>query len=893
MRRKRKERVMFWPSLAATAIVGVLFVTDSLRQQYGMTTPGATRLVQSWQRFGGRGLSTRAARPPQTLDSRGAASPRGGDAEASPSDRGFLGFAAKGVGLHTEFLLAPPSHPGATARLHAPVRDEREELAGLAAPAPTARGLGLGQPVSHPSSARSNSTADAGQRSPMAAEVTPSGARTAAAMPGGERPVLNVRPQQPPAAEPAAGEVTGPADAIPPSLRGTERGKGAGAAWPRTPSLDALLVEVARHRATATWAARVRQTLGALQSVESITDPRSGELLAELGILAEAGLALGEEQAEDRPFQERLLRAAHSVHRRAVVWNSVWRVGQGSERRMASARPNRREPLDHLLADIRHRTAATGDAEAWESYLLLDQVSRLAEMPDAHQRRIIAQRWLSRIEWDGLQSPQRQWLDDPSVHRLAAGLRPWAASPVEYAGLLAQLERQESDALDLGGIEVAAAVQSLRFAGHAPAADVAESINTYYRNANIRVAVSAELLQRLLPEVPSRTQDIRQTILGTPVRGAGKIDSRLAISLVPSRDAWQLDLHTLGTVNARTSARRGPVSVSNRSHAAFAATTPIRVDRGGFQIGDTDVSVDSRTQLGGLRTDYDGFPIIDSLVRGIALSQYQEAAGQARRQSESVMRGEISRTVTAEVDQQISDASDRTAQRLLGPLGRLQLAPLVVDLETTESRLAARYRVAGDWQLAAFTPRPRAMSDSLLSLQVHQSALNNTFEQLAPGDGPQPIRELVATFLQMFGAADASVPAEIPEDVSIQFASTRPVTVEIDEDRLWLTLRIVRLTREGGIDLSHFIVRAAYRADVDGLQARLVRDGGLRISGPRMGMRERLPVRAIFHAVLAEDRPLPLVSPALASHRAAAGLEVRSLQLTDGWIGLAIAAKRP
>lgn len=875
MRRKRNERVMFWPSVAATAIVGVLLVVDSLRQQGGVSAPDAMRLVQSWQRSTGRPVAPRSVYSPRTLDSIGAATPRSGDGEASPSDRGILGMAANGTAPHTEFLLSPPETPGTTATLHAPVRDEREELAGLAAPA---------SPFRH---------ARFGTAAKFSASGSPPFAGGPVASPEHNRPTMrNVRPQLSIAAEPLSGEATETARTVTANRRSANWAKGPGAAWPRTPSLDILLSDVSREAPSAAWAARVRRTLDALQRLASISDPHSGPLVEELASLAEAGLALGEEQIHDRRFQERLLRAAYAVHRRAVVWTRVWRVsegGEGGEIRTVAARKSRREPLDDLLGDIRDHAATTGDADGWERYLLLDQIGRLADAPDAEQRQILAQRWLSRIEWEGLQSFQREWLNDAKVHRLAAWLRPWAASPVEYAGLLAQLERQESDAIDLGGIDVATAVQSLRFAGHAPAADVAEAINTYYRNANIRVAVSADLLQRLLPELPSRTTDVRQTIMGAPVRGAAEIDSELAISLVPSTEAWQLDLRTDGAVNARTAARRGPVRVSNRSQAMFAATTPIRVDRRGVRIGDTDVAVRSRTHLGGLRTDYDGFPLIDSLIRGIALSRYEEAAGQARYQSEGLMREEISRTVSAEVDQQISDASDRMADRLLGPLGRLQLAPLVVDLETTHSRLAARYRVAGDWQLAAFTPRPRAMSDSLLSLQVHQSALNNTFEQLVPAETPQPIRELAAKLLQMFGGSAAAVPADIPDDVSIQFASTRPITVEIHQDRLWLTLRVVRLTRAGGLDLSHFIVRAAYRAEVEGLEARLVRDGGLRISGPRMGMRERLPVRAIFSAVLAEERPIPLVSPALASHPAAAGLEVSTLDLTDGWIGLAIA----
>jgi len=249
--------------------------------------------------------------------------------------------------------------------------------------------------------------------------------------------------------------------------------------------------------------------------------------------------------------------------------------------------------------------------------------------------------------------------------------------------------------------------------------------------------------------------------------------------------------------------------------------------------------------------------------------------------------------VSTEINQEIDRASSELSERLLGPLGRLRLSPLVVDLQTTESRLVARYRVAGNWQMAAFTPRPRALSNSLLSIQVHQSTLNNTFESLAPAGEPQALTEIYAQLMEMFGAEAPELDVDLPPNVKIQFANTRPITVEIEEDRLWLTLRVVRLTDERDLNLSHFVVRVAYRPVIDGLQTSLRREGVLRIDGPRLGMRERIPVRAIFNKVLHKDRELPLVAKSLASHPDAAKLTVGMLQLTDGWICLAICPAEP
>ena len=57
-------------------------------------------------------------------------------------------------------------------------------------------------------------------------------------------------------------------------------------------------------------------------------------------------------------------------------------------------------------------------------------------------------------------------------------------------------------------------------------------------------------------------------------------------------------------------------------------------------------------------------------------------------------------------------------------------------------RLIARYRLAGTNHLGAFTPRPQAPSDTMLSVQVHESMLNNTIDKLALSGKRTKLRQL-------------------------------------------------------------------------------------------------------------------------------------------------------
>ncbi len=650
----------------------------------------------------------------------------------------------------------------------------------------------------------------------------------------------------------------------------------------------------------ARWAGQVDSRLRRLQSFDWLGDPDAGSTLQQLATFAEAGLQLAE-QVDDRQLQIQWLRTAHGLNRRLAVWGAVWKVVDSGARQSIDGS----RPVFSVLADsdaarklatkiagladqVESELARSNDPGGWHEFLLLDDIRAAVDNGSPAARAEVAQRFLSRLQWYGLQPSQRQWLDRPAVNELADSLRTWSATPIDYAKLVRDLERQENNAIDLSAIDVADAVQSLRFSGREASVAVAKSITTHYRNANMRFAVTDQLMRRLLPPVQSQVQPVRTTLLGSRVRGTSQINSDLDLRLVPSRDRWSLELLTQGDVSTRAVGLNGPVALRTVGNSNFLASTPIQLTTDAVKIGSSSVSVNNQTRLRGIRSDYDGLPLIGSLVRSIAAGRYADSAPIANRITESRIRQSISGEIDQQVQEKVRKATGQFSDVVVGPLGRMDLEPMVVDMETTPSRLLARYRLAGDWQMAAFTPRPRAPHNSLMSLQLHQSAINNTLEQMVPRDEPASIRDMVDSAMSQFGVDTRPIIADLPDDVTIQFAPTRPITVEIEDDRLWLTLRIVQLKGEDGFELRTFIVRAKYRAEFDGNRAYLVRDSGLSIQGPRMSMRQRLPARAIFNKVLDDDRPLPLTMPQMAEHPAVQDLEVSQLILRDGWIGLAM-----
>lgn len=803
------------------------------------------------------------------------------------------------------------SEPPVSAELRAPVINRKRELAGLNVggelrPVAAVQTVLAGQAAAH--AARRGGSNRGGSSSVTRAQLAEPMHRSAEDT-GGASAYVGDRPR-------AAGRGFEP-------VRRCRHGLGGG--WPETPQLDHQLQQaaVALNRLAdhsklvslssdeladadasddsavsgfAAWQDDVRDQLDRLRQLPSITAGPSRDILGQLAALADQG----EEAAEaldDRAAQVEYLRAVHALRRRVVVWGAVHQAT------LAAQLPVSKHPHDdrfdgpaiHSLAEVVAEDAgAMRDAEAWRDYLLLDELTAAADSNDERQRQLVAQRLLWRLNWSGLTPLQRRWLQRPSVDALAAAVRPWSVGPVDYAALLGQLERQESDAIDSAAIDVAKAAQSLRFASSADAAQLATALDHQYRNANIRVAVSGQWINRLIPDIDARVETIRQRMLGADVRGHSHIESAVNVELVPSGDRWRLNLQAEGHVHSDTASRNGPVSIRSGSLARFHSTTPLQLTRHHAGATNTQVSVDSQMRVRGIDTDYDGVPLLRELIREIAWNRYQSLAPTAKRIQHYQIAGSVGSEIDERVRDQLDEASAKFARHVTGPLHQLGLRPTVIDMQTTEDRLLARYRVGGPWQLAAFTPRPRAYSNSLLSIQLHQSVFNNTLEAVLPADRSTTISQLSQQVGEHFGIESWLEPDEevdeVAQDATVYFVSNRPVSIEMKDDRVWVTLRINRLHHPGSVDLRRFIVRVAYRAEVDGAEARLVRDGHLRISGPGMSLRDRLPIRAVFNKVFSSSRSLPLVPPRLARLPAMQGLRVSQLELRDGWIALALAA---
>ncbi len=365
--------------------------------------------------------------------------------------------------------------------------------------------------------------------------------------------------------------------------------------------------------------------------------------------------------------------------------------------------------------------------------------------------------------------------------------------------------------------------------------------------------------------------------------------TKLHLQFNPSEDSWNVGVGVTGDVYANTASSKGPATFHNTSMAQISSLRYLQMTPMGYSVSSEPTNVHSREYLRKMSTDFDGLPVVGDFIRLIVREQFDQKRGLAQRISRRIMADEADTEFDRRLSDGLSKAEDELQQRTTGPLHRLKLDPMVVSMGTTDERLEIRYRVAGRDQMASHNPRPRAPSDSLLSMQVHQSTINNTIANLNLGGKTWTLAELAEKMGQVLGQANWQLGEDVPGDATIRFAESRPAYVDIEDGLLRLTLRIQQFQRGDKPAIGRLIVTSSYMPVAEGLSAELIRSGSVEIKFARnTPLAQRLLARTIFAKVFVSRPRIALISEKWQADERAQGLAVSQLELRDSWLSVAI-----
>ena len=325
------------------------------------------------------------------------------------------------------------------------------------------------------------------------------------------------------------------------SMAGIEPMKAIGQAWQEPAHLLLQLEELKKHEITKAWAIEASAAVHKLGPAISVGAPQTAEILQRLEQLTDEGSSLVTKVSDETLAQD-LSRTSHALERRIPVWKQIGRMG-GMVAANAPVPEVDPRSFNKCLSEIDQLTANSTEGRAWRNYLLIESLHDWAARRRANDERLprdLAQKVLARLNQMSLTSHQRQFLTSDPIAALQREMLRHTAEAVEATRLLQHLENYETGGLPSDAQLLARDCQYLAV-GSPAARELGVQIELHYRNANIRIAVSADLLNRLMPKREPEFAPVKDTIQGAAVRGQSLMASDITVRMIPDpgASAWR------------------------------------------------------------------------------------------------------------------------------------------------------------------------------------------------------------------------------------------------------------------------------------------------------------------------------------------------------------------
>lgn len=558
------------------------------------------------------------------------------------------------------------------------------------------------------------------------------------------------------------------------------------------------------------------------------------------------------------------------------------------------------------------KTVANG--ELWETYLHLNELGAEPQSAD-----ILQQTLRNLTPHDGMDKEQKMFLTRPRLQSLRASVESAIALTKAVDGdeatVRAELSRQldrivaallayETTQLVSDAEKVRTGYRVLRSRFPAAADVLRPQIMNHYFNHNLHFTLSESLLSRLVSDYRTESGCIADCILGAWVTGSQVTNVNVAADVTASSSSAGFQILANGSIQSNTTAQKSPATVFSRGNHAFSIRKPVSFT--GRQVssspGNIDVSVNNQTV--GIRTKYDGIPIIGGIVRKMAWKKVAENAPQSRAITSSRISDQALPKFETEVSNQLSEQNS-TLQKTLNALDSKGVGPDSISARSSNTHIAVSSRTMGVTRLGGSAQPPVLLSLSGLAIQLHESALNNTVDALGFNGRTIPeeqvIEELEAGLSDLLqrdiklGKDDnqeskpeaAPAEGEEPEPpTSFVFSATDPIRAHFEDNQVVLVLR-TGVIQEGREEIPEQVITIPVSISVNGGKL-IVDPGSIRVTSAQETNRAKQITRANqIRRILGRKiirRELDTTFDLQASGDRKLPLTVTLIELSDGWV---------
>ena len=543
------------------------------------------------------------------------------------------------------------------------------------------------------------------------------------------------------------------------------------------------------------------------------------------------------------------------------------------------------------LVDFLESSTSEENVDAWLEYLKLDPLVEAIsddEKPTNIRREAISLRNRLVGLAPGLELSRMQALRK-SIDRLIPAML--FADHDKMARLLPK--KFQSDAKKLAEISSIPTVEEAEFASLAlgvlrdtnQSTQVTDAIRDAFAYPNLAIWISEPVIQNLVSQPVNQTRRVHDCILGTTLTGTATMNGSVQANLIPTTGSIGLNIALTGYVVTQNRGYIKPISLDTTGYADVASSRSVFINESGVSMQPSQTSAVLRTKINSVNHRM-------RLVRRIAWKK----ACEQKPLADSIAQERLRKQVADSFDQQVNAAGNAPIpdfmQKARPFLKRLDFPEPNRSIGSTAQSVFMHTTIQRDDQLASPVPAPPISGFYEGAIQVHESAISNSFGYLFAG------RTLNQTHLdELFTKLGVPAPKpegdDAPKDFEIDFSRTRPIIFEARDGKLRVGISGTRFASDGKSRDAKLEVSAYYTpAKKSDGSAILVREGDVSVnilsrmsSIAKAGMRK--PIKKRFDNVFPDtllNKPFMVPHDAKAVKLRGRVYQARNLQADDGWL---------
>ena len=577
-------------------------------------------------------------------------------------------------------------------------------------------------------------------------------------------------------------------------------------------------------------------------------------------------------------------------------------------------------PLGDSSESIAALNAAAGDAirwlntvkngELWVSYLKLNEL----KSADVSMETLtaVSDKFAPA---DAFSEEQNSFLTRPHLASVGAAVRSAIAAASDYDsegvqaevqsalnGLLAAILDHEAERVAATAEAARSRYRQLKESYPGAASVVRPVILDNYFNHNIHFTMSEVLLSRLVSDYRTDTGCIADCIMGAWVTGSQVTNVKVTADVKRSADRAQFNLVVNGNTQSNTTGRKQPATVYTRGNHFFTINKPVYIDGEHVTSSRGTISVDTNNTTLGVRTDYDGVPLLGHIVRNIAIQRVNESKGQSEAIAARKLADQALPEFEKEAAVQLEDMDTELHDKLLTGLEEKGIAPDSISARSSNTHIAVSSRTIGEKWLGGSLQPVVPLSSTGLTIQLHESAANNSFDALGlngrtllEDDIPAEIEKSLSEILQRdISLSDDEETTEATEETdeepepptTFTFSETDPIRVMFNDGEVNLVIR-ASVLQEGKEEIPEQIIEIPMTMTLEG-DMLIVEPGRMRVSSVDEVNRTKQVLRANqVRRILSRKFTRRELDPTLEMTNASdqpINLTLDRINVGDGWL---------